>query len=141
MGAFIVTQFPGHEDCTAGAQCCRVSLDSLSFILLTREPKLIFAFWQQGCSSRPAQEMASPAKWLSWCGWCRGGCGQSREKVQGRCGQKSPYVVHLPKLTAQLQKQGESPSGLPKSPLVSLVSRITRGTSSAQAAQDCPGLH
>lgn len=89
-GAFIVTQFPGHEDCTAGAQCSGVSPDSPSFTPLTWQPKPIFAFWQQGCSSRPARKTAS-TKWLFW-------CGQSREKGQDRCAQESPQVVHLPKL-------------------------------------------
>lgn len=59
-GAFIVTQFPGHKDCTAGAQCCGASPDSPSFTPLTWQPKPIFAFWQQGCSSRPAPPRGCP---------------------------------------------------------------------------------
>lgn len=125
-----MTQFPGHGDGTAGAQCCGVSPDSPSFIPWTRQPEPILAFWQQGCSSRPAQKAASPTEWLSW-------CGRSREKGQDFCARKSPQVVRLSKVLPSCKNRRV---GHPRAPQVPFGFTCLTCHQGDQLILGCPGL-
>lgn len=116
MGSFVVAHVPEHKDHTAGARCCRISPDSLSFIPLTWGPKPFSALWQWGCGSRPTQKTHTPrpphqVAILMWRGqrwaWTEHG-----EGTGSLCPEKSQGYTPA-QITAQLQNQEDgSPSGL-----------------------------